>query len=71
MRAITNADGTAPRDGEGNVIFRPDNSRPQLHYEVGYIIAFTDRRGRTRLCKMINLARGLTVLTHGTFSSTD
>ena len=65
---MVNDDGTARQDANGEFIFEPDLSQAVLHYEAGYIIVFVDIRGRTRITKMITIARGLTVLTHGTFT---
>ena len=70
-RAIINADGTAKKDATGAFVFDPDETKPPVHYEVGYMIVFTDLRGVRTFIKLISIARGLTVLAKGTFSFND
>ena len=68
-RAVTTATTTAVLDanGEPNPTIDPVNSGA-LHTECGYIVVFTDRTGVTKIIKIIDLTRGLTVLCDGTFS---
>ena len=68
-RAFTTSSGTAVRDANGDPNPTPDNSQPVLHSECGYIIVFTDRTGTTKIIKLIDITRGLTVLAKGVFSS--
>ena len=68
-RAFINSDGTMIRDATGEPDPTPDESQPKLHSECGYIIAFTARNGVTTIMKVVDIARGLTVLAMGSFSS--
>ena len=69
LRNKNNPDGTMKRDQFGQPIADPDLSQHAVHQETGYIVAYTDQFGATRLVKMILIPRGLTTLAHGTFSS--
>lgn len=65
-KAITKADGTISIDANGDPIpLVADMTQPPVHYECGYIIAFTDRFGITSIVKLIEITRGLTVLARG------
>ena len=67
--AIVDANGVLPRLPNGDPSFTVDSSHPAIHQETGYIVSFTDRFGFTRVCKMILIPRGLTVLANGALIS--
>ena len=70
-RAIINADGTAIKDANGTFVFEPDETKPPVHYEVGYMIVFTDRNGTRTIIKLMSITRGVTYLAKGTFAFDD
>ena len=63
--AVVDGNGILPTNSNGDPIFTVDTSHPAIHQETGYIVSFTDRFGFTRVCKMILIPRGLTVLANG------
>ena len=63
--AVVDSNGVVQRDSRGEPIFEIDFSHPAIHQETGYIVSFTDRFGFTRICKMILIPRGLTVIANG------
>ena len=64
---VITSTGTLPMGSDGFPVCQHDPSKPTVHQETGYIIAYTDQFGATRMVKMINIPRGLTTLAHGTF----
>ena len=58
-----------PLDENGDPRAIPDMTLPALHSECGYIIVFTDRQAQTKIIKLLDITRGLTVLTKGSFST--